>query len=116
MRRSGNLEQAFDFDGGVHRQHRNADRGAGVASLFAEGGHHQVRRAVHHLGSVDEIRLRRDEATETHDADDLVEIAERGLDLGENVDRTGARRFLPILDRDAPAETTSRFPVRTKPT
>ena len=35
---------------------------------------------------------------------DLVEIAERGLELRQQVDRAGARRLLAVLDRDAAAE------------
>ena len=35
---------------------------------------------------------------------DIVELAERRLDLGQQVDRTGARRLLAILDRYASTE------------
>ena len=64
----------------------------------------EIGGAVHHLGAVKEGRRGIDEAAEPHDAHDLVEIAERGLDLGQQVDRAGARGLLAVLDRDVVAE------------
>ena len=109
------------------------DGGAGVPTLVAEHRDHEVGGAVHHLRPVEEVRLRIDEAAEPHHADDLVEIAERGLELREQIDRAGARGGLALLDGDAGAElalgdqvavlrgrvgpdTNSRRPERTKPT
>ena len=75
-----------------------------MLALVAERRDHQVGGAVHHLRTVDETRRRIHEAAEPHDAHDLVEVAERGLDLGEKIDRAGARRLLAVLDGDAAAE------------
>ena len=77
----------LDFDGGIARQGGDADGGAGVAALVAEGRDHQVGRAVEHLRSVEEVGRRIDEAAEPHHAHHLVEIADGGLHLGEDVDR-----------------------------
>ena len=101
--------------------------------LVAEGRDHQVGGAVHDFRRFEEVRRRVDEAAEAHDALHLVEVAERDLEMGEKVDRAGARCLLPVLDRDRATEladrkelpsgpkqswpdTTRRLPVRTKPT
>src|SRR5581483_8684496 len=102
--KSGYLEQAFDLDGGVRRQRGDTDGGAGVPALVAEHLHHQIGGAIQHLRSVDEVRRRIDEAAEPHHAHHLVEIAERGLDLRQQVDRAAARRGGALLDGDARAE------------
>ena len=39
-----------DLDGGAEREGRDADGGAGVAALVAEGEHHEVGAAVDDLG------------------------------------------------------------------
>src|SRR6202795_4030299 len=62
--RSGDLEHAFDLDGSIRRQRSDADGGAGVAALVAEGCDHQVGSAVEHLGSIEEIGRGIDEAAE----------------------------------------------------
>src|ERR1700691_4551959 len=46
------LEYPFDLHRRVGRKRGDADRGAGVAALVAEGGDHQVRRTVEHLWPV----------------------------------------------------------------
>ena len=74
------------------RQGSDADGGAGMAALVAEGRDHQVRRAIEHLGSVEEVRRRIDETAEPHHAHHLVEIAERCLDLRQQIDRAALRR------------------------
>src|SRR4051812_29535731 len=56
--RSGNLEDAFALDCGIGGQRRDADGGAGMAALVAEGCAHQVGGAVQPLGSVKEIGRR----------------------------------------------------------
>src|SRR5439155_1470560 len=103
-RPSGYLEHAFNLDGRVGRQRGDADRGAGMAALVAEGCDHQVGRAIEHLGPVEEIRRGIDEAAEPHHAHHLVEIAERGLDLRQQIDRAAARRRVALLDGDARAK------------
>ena len=82
----------------------SADGGAGVAALVTEGGNHQVGGTVEHLRPVQEVGCRVDEAAEAHHAHDLVEVAERRLDLGQQVDGTAARRRGTVLDRNAGTE------------
>src|SRR6185503_20303150 len=60
--------------------------------------------AIQHLRSVQKIGSRIDEAPEPDHAHDLVEIAERGLDLREQVDAAAARRRLSLLDGNAAAK------------
>ena len=74
-----------------------------MPALVAEGGDHQVGGAVEHLGSVEEIWRGIDEAAEPDHADHLVEIAERGLDLGQQVDATALCRGVALFDGDAGA-------------
>ena len=109
--RYANLEHAFDFDRGVERQHGDADGGAGMPSLVAEDFNDQIRSAVHHLWPVEKIRHRRDKPAEPHDARDAVEIADRGLDLRQQVDRAGARRALALFDADPAAKLSGCRPV-----
>src|SRR6202035_3779733 len=103
-RRSGNLEQSLDLDRGVCRQRGDADGGAGMAALVAEGQNHQVGRAVQHLRSVEKIRRRIDEAAEPDHAHHLVEVADRGLDLRQQVDGATARGGIALFDGDAGAQ------------
>jgi len=77
-----------------------------VFALVAKDSDHQIGRAVHYLGAIGEGRRGIDEAAEPHHAHDFVEIAERGLDLREEIDGTGARRLLPVVDGNAAAELT----------
>src|SRR5258708_7253870 len=95
---SGHFERGLDLDRGIERQGCDADGGAGMTALVAEGCDHQVGGAVHHLGAVGEAYHRIDEAAESHHAGDLVEIAESGLELRQDVDRAGARRLLAVFD------------------
>src|SRR3954454_9390569 len=101
---SGNLEHALDLDRRIGRQRGHADRGAGMAALVAEGCNHQVGGAVQHLRPIEEIGRGVDEAAEPHHANHLVEVAERGLDLREQVDPAGPRGGVALLDGDAGAE------------
>ena len=99
-----------------------------MLAFVAEGGNHQVGGAVHHFRSFEEIRRRIHEAAEPHHAHDFIEIAERGFDLCQHVDRTRARRLLALLERYAGTEfaggdefaawpeTVRRLPVRTNGT
>src|SRR5262245_23765128 len=95
--RSSDFEDALDLDRGVARQHGDADRCARVPALVAEHRHHQVGGAVHDLGAVEKRGRGIDEATEANHLLDLVEVAERGLDLRQHVDRAGARCLLAVL-------------------
>ncbi len=69
-----------------------------MTALVAESRDHQVGRAVQHLRPVEEIRRRIDEAAEPDHADDLVEIAERGFDLGQQIDGAAARGGAALFD------------------
>src|ERR1700693_4175523 len=86
------------------RARRGADGRARGLALVAEHRNHQIGGAVHHFRAVGEARRRIDEAAEPHHLLDLVEIAERGLDLGDQADGAGPRRLLAVLDGDAGAE------------
>src|SRR3954454_14801596 len=102
--RSGDLEYALDLDRGVGRQRGHADRGAGMTALVAESCDHQVGRAVQYFRSVEEIGCGIDETAEPDHAHHLVEIAERRLDLRQQIDGAAARRGVALCDRDAGAE------------
>src|SRR5438094_7845560 len=65
-----------------------------MPALVAEYRHHKVGGAIHHLGAVQKGRVGIDEAAQADHLLDLVEIAERRLDLCQHVDRAGACRFL----------------------
>src|SRR5580704_937228 len=99
-----NLEDSLDLHGRIGGKRSDADGGAGMAALVAEGRDHQVGRAVQHLRSVEKIRRRIDEAAEPDHAHHLVEVADRGLDLREQVDGTTARGGIALFDRDAGAQ------------
>src|SRR6478735_10891408 len=101
---SGDLEHAFDLDRRIRGQRGDADGGAGVAALVTEGGDHQVGGAVENLRPIQEVRRRVDEAAEAHNAHDLVEIAERRLDLGQQVDGAAAGGRGAVFDGHAGAE------------
>src|SRR3954447_8145506 len=102
--RSGYLEDRIHLDGGVRGQGGDADGGAGMPALIAEGCDHQVGSAVEHLGPVEEIGRGIDEAAEPDHANHLVEIAEGRLDLGQQVDATALRRGVALFDGDAGAQ------------
>jgi hypothetical protein len=104
-----------------------------VPASVTEYRYHQVRGAVHDLRALEKRRRRTDKAAETDHPHHLVEIAERGLELREQVDRAGLCRLLAILNRYLSTELTlgdefavgaeaqlagdnNRFPVRTEPT
>src|SRR3954465_8161347 len=99
--RSGHFEDGVDFHGGVRGKRRDADGGAGRPAFVAEGGDHQAGGAIEPLGSVKEIWRGIDEAAEPDDADNLVEIAEGRLDLGQQVDAAALRRRVTLFDGDA---------------
>src|SRR4051812_10492078 len=101
---SGNLEHALDLDRRIRWQRGDADRGSGMAPLVAEGCNHQIRGAVQHLWPIEEIGRGVDEAAEPYHAHDLVEVAECGLDLRQQVDPAGPRGSVALLDGDAGAE------------
>src|ERR1700693_4769700 len=60
--------------------------------------------AVGPLGPVKKVGRGIDEAAEPDRANHLVEVADRGLDLRQQVDGATARRSVALLDRDAGAE------------
>ncbi len=75
-----------------------------MAGLLAEHLDHEVGGAVHHLRAVEEVRRAIDEAAEADDADDAVEIADRRLDLRDDVEAALRAALLAFLDRDPAAE------------
>src|ERR1700761_7219392 len=102
--RSGDFEHAFDFDRRIGWQRRHADGGAGMAALVAEHFDHQVGSAVQNLRPVEKIRRGIDKAAEANDAHHLVEIAERGLELRQQIDGAAARSRVALLNGNAGAE------------
>ena len=104
MNCSGDFECALDFHRRVERQGGDANGRACVPTFVAEGGDHEIGGAIHDFRTIDEFRIGIDEAAEANDAGDLVEIAKRGLELGQQINRAGARRLLSILDGDAASE------------
>src|SRR3546814_540537 len=91
-------DNGINLDGGTERQHRNADRAAGVAAGLAEYLLHQLGRAVGDLGLVSEGTGAVDEDAELHDPLDAVEVAQRLLHLCDQHHTAGARRLLTIVD------------------
>src|SRR5262249_22307931 len=64
-----------------------------------KGGDHEVGCSIHHLGSIEEVRRGIDESAEPDHPHDLVEIAEGGLDLGQDIDGRDAGGPLTVLHR-----------------
>src|SRR5664279_4547318 len=63
------LEHALDLDRGIGGKGSDADGGAGMAALVAEGGNHQVGSAVQHLRPIEKVRRGIDETAEPDHAD-----------------------------------------------
>ena len=82
-------DDRIDLDRGAERQHRHADRAAGVAAGLAEHLLHQLGGAVGDLGLIGEAAGAVHEHAELHDPLDPVE-ADRLVDLGEQHDAAGA--------------------------
>ena len=103
--RSGDLEQSLDLDGGVERQRRRRRWSCGRA-----GPCRRTPSTIRSEAPFITLGPSRKSGAElmkppsrTH-ALDLVEIAERGFDLRQQIDGASARRLLAVLDRDAGAE------------
>ena len=79
-----------------------------MTSLVAEHRDHQVGCAVEHLRSIEEIGRRIDEAAKANHARDLVEVAERGFDLRQQIDCAATRRSVTLFDGDTGAELAFR--------
>src|SRR6266481_2019253 len=75
-----------------------------MAALVAECRDHQVGRAVQYLWSVEEVGRGIDEPAEADHPNYLVEVAERGLDLRQEVDGATARGGTALLHGDAGAK------------
>src|SRR5215469_15749839 len=99
----GDFEHPLDLDRSVRRQRGDADGGAGMAALVAKGLHHQVGGAVQDFWPIEKIRRGIDEAAQADDAHHLVEIAERGLDLRQQVDGAAACGRGALFDGNAGA-------------
>src|SRR5262245_30275109 len=102
--RSGDFEDGLDLDRSIRRQRGDADGGAGMAALVAEDCDHQVGGAVQHFRSVEEIGCGIDKAAEPDHACDLVEIAECGLHLRQQIHSATFCRRIALLDGHAGAE------------
>ena len=99
------LEHPLHFHGGIGGQRRHADRGARMAAGLAEHRNREVRRAVHHLRMLGELRRRGDEAAEPHHALHPVQIAAAGrLQMHQHIDEAEPRGLLAPIDRDAVAD------------
>src|ERR1700730_8422532 len=81
--RSGHFEQAFDLDRRIEGQGGYSHGAAGMPALVAEHLDHQVGSPFHPLGAVHNGWIRIVKTAEPHLAPHLVQIADRGLDLGE---------------------------------
>src|SRR5712675_1656118 len=75
-----------------------------MAALVAERRDHQVGRAIQYLWSVEEVGRGIDEPAEPDHPNHLVEVAERGLDLRQEVDGATARGGTALLDGNAGAK------------
>src|SRR5713226_3139043 len=75
-----------------------------MAALVAERRDHQVGRAIQYLRSVEEVGRGIDEPAEADHPNHLVEVAERGLDLRQEVDGATARGGTALLHGDAGAK------------
>src|SRR5262245_59520346 len=104
--RASDFKHAFYFDSSVCRQSGHADRTARMPALVTKNLHHEVGGAIHDLGTVGEAGCRVNEAAKPDNAFDFVEVAERRLELCQQVDGAGAGRLLPTFDRDAAAQLT----------
>jgi len=95
------LEDSLDLDRGIGWKRGDADGGAGMAALVAEGPRPSGRKRRSALS----VRPENsgggiDEAAQAGHADHLIEIAHRGLDLCQQVDGTPAGPALPCLHAD----------------
>src|SRR5262245_61890673 len=106
-------EDGVDLHCGAKWQARTADGNAGVPSLLPKYLYDQLRRTVDYLGMIEETGRGIDKAVETHALDDAVEVTERGLGLGENIERTEPRRFPALGDVEPSAKSTGhcKLPV-----
>src|SRR6478735_7379530 len=90
----------LDLDRRVERQRNDADCGAGVNSLVAEGLHQELTGAIDDAGLAGEGGGRGDEAHDLDDARHLVEVADLRPDRGDGVERTGLGKRLRGLGVD----------------
>src|SRR5678815_2294309 len=90
----GGLGDQFDLDAGAERQLGDAVGAARVRALLGEDLAEELGAAVGHQVVLGEVGRAVDEARDAHDALDLVEVADRGVERAEQVDRDRARRLL----------------------
>ena len=105
---SARFDDRLDFDGDAAWQGSDADRRAGVPAAFAENIGQEIRGAVHHEMRIGEIRDGVDEADHLYEAHDALEIAERRLQLREDVDGAEPRGCAPLVDWNIPARLCRR--------
>jgi hypothetical protein len=75
-----------------------------MAPLVAQHVDHEIGGAVNDLGIVGEIRSRIDEPVEAQQLHDAVEIAQGGLGLRQDIERTEPCRFLALSQINARAK------------
>src|SRR5437868_3041840 len=95
---SANFDNGLDFYCRVQRQRRDTDRRPRMPAAIAEDLYQQVRGAVDDLVRLAEIGCRIDEAGELDDPRQAIEIADRGLQDGDEVDRRDAGAVTALLD------------------
>src|ERR1700730_12198334 len=105
---SCDLENPINFDGCVAGQHGDAHGRARVASFISEHSDHEIGCPIHDLRPLQKGGVRIDEAAQTNNARHPVKIADRGFDLGQHVDRAGARRFLALVRGNSSPKLTFR--------
>jgi len=80
------LHHDLDFDRGAFRQAVDGDGSTGVFPCLAKHVHEKVARTVDYRRAVFEAVDRVDEAAHKHDARDLVERADRCLNVRQRVE------------------------------
>ena len=87
---SRELDDEFDLNGRVERKHGHPHRASGVDPRCAEDVAEELGGSVEHAGLAVELRVRRHESDDLHDAGHPIERADHRGDRGERVDGTDA--------------------------
>ena len=97
-RQKRDLEHRLDLGQRIERQMRDANGRSRMAAAVAEDVDHEIRRAIHRLRQRLEARGDVEEAAEPDHPDDFIEVAERRMRLGDEVDRAALRRLARSVD------------------
>ena len=107
------MENGVDLDRGAAGQRGHGDREPGVfAGLVAEHLDHQVGRAVDDRGRAGEVGPGIDEAAELDRPGAVDVVAERGAQLGQDVQPAQAGGGIAVLDRQIAADLAGRAGLR----